>query len=203
MASLYRPVAIHPALHPYVHGIFIQEAFADPVQAEQSYTVFPSSYPVLGFQSRGRLHVIRGGGEERLAVSGITGLQGTARTSRASADTRTILVAFKSYGAFHLLACPMDRLADGHVDLDQIVGGPVFGCRRAASPHVVSLQDGPSALRGHRRDTQMPQGVMRRGNTMGSGSIPRPFMSTHACRLSRSGCSQNGQVIRRERHRAL
>lgn len=122
MASLYRPVAIYPALQPYVQGIFIQEELVDSIQTEQPYTVFPKPYPVVGFQYRGRLRVIRGGREEFLTVSGITGLQGAARTFRASTDTRTILVAFKSYGAFPLLACPMDRLADSHVGLDQIVG---------------------------------------------------------------------------------
>lgn len=118
MASLYRPVAIHPALQPYVHGLFIQEEFIDPVRAEHTYMVFPKPYPVVGFQYSGRLRVIRGGREEFLTVSGITGLQGTARTFRASTDTRTILVAFKPYAAFPLLDCPMDRLADSHVGLD-------------------------------------------------------------------------------------
>jgi AraC-like DNA-binding protein len=123
MASLYRPVAIHSALQPYVHGIFIQEELVEPVQADSTYTVFPKPYPVVGFQYNGRLRVVRGGREEFLTVSGITGLQGMARTFRASIDTRTILVGFKSYGAFPLLACPMDRLADSHVGLEQIVGG--------------------------------------------------------------------------------
>jgi AraC-like DNA-binding protein len=123
MAKQYRPVAIHPALQPYVRGIFIQEELIDPVQAEHPYTVFPKPYPVVGFQYSGRLRVIRGGQEEFLTISGITGLQEMARTFRASTDTRTILVAFKPYGAFVLLACPMDRLADNHVGLGQIVGG--------------------------------------------------------------------------------
>jgi AraC-like DNA-binding protein len=123
MTNLYRAVPIHPALHPYVDRIFIQEEFAGSVEAERPYTVFPKPYPVAGFQYSGRLRVIRGGREEVLTVSGITGLQGTARTFRASTDTRTVLVAFKSYGAFPFLACPMDRLVDMHVGLEQIVGG--------------------------------------------------------------------------------
>lgn len=122
MAHQYRSVAIHPALQPYVHGICIQEEDVDPVQAEHPYTVFPKPYPVIGFQYSGRLRVIRGGREELLTISGITGLQGMARTFRASTATRTVLVAFKPYGAFVLLACPMDRLVDSHVELGQIVG---------------------------------------------------------------------------------
>jgi hypothetical protein len=76
MAGLYRPVAIHPALQPYGHGLFIQEEFVDPVRAEHTYMVFPKPYPVVGFQYSGRLRVIRGDREEFLTVSGITGLQG-------------------------------------------------------------------------------------------------------------------------------
>jgi AraC-like DNA-binding protein len=123
MTEQYRRVAIHPALQPYVRGIFIQEEVIDPVQAEHPYTVFPKPYPVVGFQYSGRLRVIREGQEDFLRVSGITGLQGMARTFRASTDTRTILVAFQPYGAFVLLACPMDQLADSHVGLGLIVGG--------------------------------------------------------------------------------
>ena len=59
MAKQYRPVAIHPALQPYVRGIFNQEALIDPVQAEHSYTVFPKPYPVVGFQYSGLIIIDR------------------------------------------------------------------------------------------------------------------------------------------------
>lgn len=110
---------IHPALAPYVREIRVEDP-AD-LQAPRPYKVLPGPFPVLGFQYRGRLEVLRGPRADLLGRSGITGLQSTFRWFRPRADTRSVLVVLAPHGAYRLLGVPMNELADAHVPLSSIL----------------------------------------------------------------------------------
>lgn len=81
------------------------------------YKVLPRPFPVLGFQIRGRLSVLRGAGEETLSRSGITGLCTSHRWFRPEPGTRTVLAVLKPEGAFSFLGQNLGALTEGHVDL--------------------------------------------------------------------------------------
>lgn len=90
------------------------------------YKVLPKPFPVLGFQTRGRLGVLRGSGEELLSRSGVTGLCTSHRWFRPEAGTRTVLVTLKTEGAFSLLGQDLGQLTEGHVALaDFLPAGPL------------------------------------------------------------------------------
>lgn len=114
---------VHPALKPYIRAVRIGESAA----TTRAYQVLPGPVPVAGFQSRGRLGVLRQEGKRLLNICGITGLQSTARTFIPQSDTHTLLVVFEPFGAFALLGCPMNEIAEDHVGLDAIF--PARHCR--------------------------------------------------------------------------
>lgn len=109
--------SVHPALKPYLRAIRVDNA----PHGTTPYTVLPGPLLVAGFQARGRLRVSRAEGKQLLDVRGITGLQTTARTFVPQGDTQTILVVFEPFGAFALLGCPMNEIADNHVSFDALL----------------------------------------------------------------------------------
>lgn len=111
------PIALHPALMAYVEEICFDTNLAHPSPTPVPYPVFPSPWPVLGIQYRGRLRAMRDGNTLLLSRSGITGLQSTARWFAPERETGTILIRFKPYGAFAMLGAAMSELTDAHVPL--------------------------------------------------------------------------------------
>ena len=117
---------IHPALAEHVEGIWVQHD-APAVRAAprtpppQPYTVLPTPFPVVGFQYRGRLSVLRDGGLRLLGRGGITGLQSVARRFQGSHDTRSVLVVLKPHAPFTLFGCAAHELTDQHVSLDDLL----------------------------------------------------------------------------------
>jgi AraC-like DNA-binding protein len=115
-------VSIHPALAPYISEILVDDAAAPPGRAAETYRVLPKPFPVLGFQTRGRLRVIREGGpSEPLSRAGITGVQSAFRHFEAEPGTRGVLVSFTPFGAYPLLGSAMSELADRHVGLGDLL----------------------------------------------------------------------------------
>ena len=117
----YRAAAVDPSLRPYVRRILIQDSDGDRPGPGVPYKVLPQPYPVLGFQYRGRLDVLRGSRTSSLERSGITGLQTAFRLFVPRADARSILVQLKPQGAYALLGCAMDDVTDQHIGLSSIV----------------------------------------------------------------------------------
>ncbi|HYG63907.1 MAG TPA: AraC family transcriptional regulator [Thermoanaerobaculia bacterium] len=111
---------VHPALAPYVKEILVEDPAGAP-PAPRPYEVLPKPFPVIGFQYRGRLEVLRDDGPELLARGGITGLQATRRSFRPGPETRSVLVVLEPHGAWPLLGCPMSEVAGGHVPLGSIL----------------------------------------------------------------------------------
>lgn len=111
---------VHPALRPYLLDVQVESPSAAP-SLSAPYTVLPRPVCVLGLQYRGRLEVLRESGPDLLERSGITGLQSTFRRFQAGADTRSILVTLKPYGAYRLLGVAMHELAGAHVSLASIL----------------------------------------------------------------------------------
>lgn len=107
------------ALSPYVAGFWIEAEMGEGIRSDppEPYKVLPGPFPVLGFQIRGRLRVLRGAGEETLSRSGITGLCTSPRWFRPEPGTRTVLAVLKPEAAFSFLGQDLGALADGHVDL--------------------------------------------------------------------------------------
>jgi methylphosphotriester-DNA--protein-cysteine methyltransferase len=117
-------VPLHPALTDYVESIVCEAHWIDPAGSPALYGVPPTPCPVLGFQYRGRLAVLRDGGDELLAPGGVTGVQTTIAHYRTVAETGTILVIFRPYGAFTVLDTAMHALARTHVPLVDIISPP-------------------------------------------------------------------------------
>lgn len=111
---------VNPALRPYLVDIKVEDPSAIPTPSTP-YTVLPGPVCVLGLQYRGRLEVLRESGPDLLERSGITGLQSTFRRFQAGAETRSVLVTLKPYGAYSLLGVSMNELADAHVSLASIL----------------------------------------------------------------------------------
>jgi AraC-like DNA-binding protein len=111
------PIEIPAALAPYVASV------AWDRRAGDAYRVLPGIAPVAGFQCVGRLWVRRGDQAERLAVGGISGLQGNARHFIPDGHAESILVRFTPWGAYGLLGCSLAELTDRQVSLRDVAGG--------------------------------------------------------------------------------
>ena len=114
-----RSLPLPSALAPYVAGLWIEAEAGEGAGTDPPgpYKVLPGPFPVLGFQIRGRLNVLRGVGEETLSRSGITGLCTSPRWFRPEPETRTVLAVLKPEAAFSFLAQDLGALAEEHVDL--------------------------------------------------------------------------------------
>lgn len=104
---------IHPLLSNYVSSVLVQESGS----TSEAYRVLPKPYPVIGFQYRGRLSVLRENREVLLQRAGITGVQREVRWFRGQTDTRSVLVMLRPAGAWALFGVPLDELADAHIGL--------------------------------------------------------------------------------------
>lgn len=121
----YLRFAPPPELAPYIEEILVEEGEA-PSPAG-IYKVLPQPYPVMGFQMRGRLEVIRGSGRELLSRAGVTGLHDSYRCFQPDAETRSVLVVFKPYGLFPLLGgVPQREVAESHLGLDALLSPAVI-----------------------------------------------------------------------------
>lgn len=120
-------VDLPPALAPFVASISVDGVPAEGDLREPGpYKILPRPFPVLGFQTRGRLRVVRGESEETLSRSGVTGLCTSHRWFRPASGTRTVLVVLKPEGAFSLLGHDLGALADEHVALADVLSpGPL------------------------------------------------------------------------------
>lgn len=111
---------VPPSLAPFVAGMSIQETVSKGA-IPAPYKILPRPFPVLGFQSRGRIEVLRGSGEDLLSPTGITGLCTSHRWFRSRLGTRTVLVVLKPYGAFPLLGQDLSALTDQHAGLESLL----------------------------------------------------------------------------------
>jgi AraC-like DNA-binding protein len=118
------PIPILPALQPWVRRIVIDAEDAAPALPGAEYRVLPGPFPVLGFQYRGRLDVLRGPYPAPLEPSGLTGLQSGARLYVPHAGARSILVQVYPHAAFALFGGAAPEVADQHVGLRGLVPGP-------------------------------------------------------------------------------
>lgn len=106
------------------------------------YRVLPKPYPVVGFQYRGRLSVLRNRQALRLEPAGITGLLRDARWFVAQPHTRTVLVTLQPPGAWRLFGVPVDELADAHMGLVDLM--PVSAVR-AMEESIAAAEDAAAA----------------------------------------------------------
>ena len=112
---------IPDVLSPYVQDLWTTE---DGVLSPAApYRVLPGLGPVLGFQLSGRLQVQRVDGLRPLATAGITGLLSEPRYFQPTGPTASVLVRFSAFGAWALLGCAMNEIADAHVPLDELLPG--------------------------------------------------------------------------------
>jgi AraC-like DNA-binding protein len=84
------------------------------------YKVLPSSGLVIGFQYKGQLALVKHGTESGLASSGITGISGSYKTFKNSANIGTILIYFTETGFTHFASHPADELFNLSTSLDDI-----------------------------------------------------------------------------------
>ncbi len=118
--SMYRTVPLHPALAPYISEILIQEPDVSET-ASSVYRVFPTPYPIMGFQYQGRLDVIQNDAGVPLSQTGITGLQASVREFRPQQTTRSVLIKFFPYSLFSLLQSPIHEITNQHLGLDHFL----------------------------------------------------------------------------------
>jgi hypothetical protein len=79
---------VPPFLAPFVAGMSIQETLEEGALPDP-YKILPRPFPVLGFQSRGRIGVLRESGEDLLSPCGFTGQSGVTRYD-VDLEARTI-----------------------------------------------------------------------------------------------------------------
>lgn len=106
----------HPHLRPYIKYIAISE-----VGSAQEYKVLPSTALVMGFQFKGRLSYLLEGKEAPLSAIGITGLQAQYRIFKNTAETGSVLVAFKEARAGFFFSIPIHELFGESLSLDHLV----------------------------------------------------------------------------------
>lgn len=100
------------ALKPFVKNIVVTDA-ADAAD----YKVLPDTSVVLGFQYRGRLSYSEDGKEERLHISGVSGLRTAYRMFHNEAGTGSVLVMFKPGAAAHFFREPLHELFGASLSL--------------------------------------------------------------------------------------
>lgn len=103
-------------LAPYVREFVISEQ----AQAAE-YRILPDTAMVLGFQYKGRLSKLSGGGEAPLSAAGITGLADSCSIFKNEAGTGTVLVFFRETGASAFFGPGIHELFRESVPLDNFM----------------------------------------------------------------------------------
>ncbi len=104
------------ALKPFVKNIMVTDA-----AHAAEYKVLPDTSVVMGFQYRGQLSYVDHGREERLRISGVSGLRTAYRVFRNQACTGSVLVAFKAGAATHFFREPLHELFGESLSLEYFV----------------------------------------------------------------------------------
>lgn len=81
----------------------------------------PDTGIVVGFQYKGRLSRLEGDKENRLSISGVSGLTDRSRTFRNSPDIGTILVIFREAGASQFFKEPIHEIFRESISLDNFM----------------------------------------------------------------------------------
>ncbi len=108
--DVYLPCA---QLLPYVKHFIISEN-----DHASTYTVFPDTALVMGFQYKGGLSYQNKAQEHKLSNAGITGLRDEYRNFSNTAGTGTVLVILRENGAANLLATPLHEIFGESLSLD-------------------------------------------------------------------------------------
>lgn len=117
----YLRIPPHPELAPYLEELLVEDGEAAPAPAEP-YRVLPKPFPVMGFQVRGRLAVIRECRQEPLSRAGVTGLHDSYRIFQGDPETRSVLAVFKPHGLFPFLGgLPIRELTENHLGLADLL----------------------------------------------------------------------------------
>lgn len=109
----FEKIAPSPALSPYIAHFVITEN-----NTAQTYQVLPTTGLVMGFQYQGRLAVWEQTQARSLAPIGITGLQDTYKNFINTAGIGSVLVFFKTLGAYHFFTNPLHELFEMSVSMD-------------------------------------------------------------------------------------
>ncbi|MGB4771298.1 MAG: helix-turn-helix domain-containing protein [Chitinophagaceae bacterium] len=102
-------------LRPYVRHFVLSEH-----AAENTYTVFPQTGLVIGFQYRGRLYEKKEGADMILSTAGITGLTDAAKTFTNTVNAGSLLVYFSETGFAHFTSHPVHDLFNLSLGLDEL-----------------------------------------------------------------------------------
>jgi AraC-like DNA-binding protein len=102
-------------LQPYIKWFVVSEN-----QEENAYKVLPTPGLVIGFQYKGKLALINEQATATLATAGISGISGSHRVFKSSADTGTVLVYFTETGLAHFASHPLNELFNLSISLDVI-----------------------------------------------------------------------------------
>lgn len=102
-------------LKPYIRQIVISEN-----AKEQTYKIFPSPGLVIGFQYKGYLSILNGSAENRLSLSGITGMSDRFKVFKNTVGIGTILVFFTEIGFARFSSCPAQELFNQSISLDNL-----------------------------------------------------------------------------------
>ena len=87
---------------------------------ESEYKIFPSAGLVIGFQYKGQLSSMTGKTLNKLASAGISGIAGSYKIFKGSADIGTILVYFTEIGFTHFASHPANELFNLSISLNDI-----------------------------------------------------------------------------------
>lgn len=87
---------------------------------ESEYKVFPTSGLVIGFQYNGQLATIKNNKESKLTSAGITGISGSYKVFKNSANIGSVLVYFTEIGFTHFSSNPANELFNLSLSLDDI-----------------------------------------------------------------------------------
>ncbi|HVW14541.1 MAG TPA: helix-turn-helix domain-containing protein [Mucilaginibacter sp.] len=103
-------------LKPYIQSLMVSES-----ALAQSYTIFPGTSLVMGFQYKGKLAYQGNNAAISLATAGITGILNSFRVFENTADIGTVLVIFKESGAVHFFSEPLHELYNESLSLEHFV----------------------------------------------------------------------------------
>ncbi len=102
-------------LKPYIKYYVVSE-----MDRETEYKVFPISGLVIGFQYKGQLTSIKGNETDKLNSAGVSGISGSVKIFKNSADIGSILVYFTETGFSHFASHPVHELFNLSLSLDTI-----------------------------------------------------------------------------------